>query len=168
MAANLNLKIWKDGKWQTIARHSLSNLPATITMAQRQLFQEQSDTITNLKYENQRLKNLYHMAIQRIDELHDNIHKLEGRVNAIASELKNVRNFSIDLLEDYGRTVGEIFDEKLRADQEAAAKCAYDMEQAFQEMIDYKDHCMENVDEDELWKLIIENHGDEYVDLTNE
>jgi len=167
MAANLNLKIWKDGRWQVLARHSLSKLPASIIMAQRQLFHDKLDQITELKYENQRIKNLYQMALGRIDELHDNLYKLEARVNAIASELQNVRNFSIDLLEDYGRTVGEIFDAKLKKDQENAAKCAYEMEQAFEEMIQYKEHCMDNTDEDELWKLIIENHGDEYIDLTN-
>ena len=159
MAANLNLKIWKDGRWQILARHSLSNLPARLKM-----------DLQELKYQNQRLNNLYQMALCRIDELHDSIHKLERKVNAIGSELKNVRNFSIDLLEDYGKTVGEIFDAKLRNDEKNAHQCAEELEQAFQEMIDYKEHMMENVEEDELWKLIIENDGDNYdepIDLTN-
>lgn len=123
----------------------------------------------DLKLENKRIKTLYNMAVSRIDELHEVVHKMELRMEAMAKELKNVRNFSIDLLEDYGRTVGEIFDAKLRRDQENAARCAHELEEAFQEMVEWKDGEFE--DSDYLWKLIIEEpeRRDSFdtVDLTN-
>lgn len=123
----------------------------------------------DLKYENKRIKTLYNMAVSRIDELHDAVHKMEIRMEAMAKELRNVRNFSIDLLEDYGRTVGEIFDAKLRRDQENASKCAYELEQAFEEMVEWKDAEFE--DSDYLWKLIIEEperrDSPDTIDLTD-
>jgi len=141
---------------------------SSVNMAspKRELFSNYDE----LKFNVQRLQQLNHIAYGRIDELHETIFKMEERMRALTAELRNVRNFSVDMLNDYQRCIQKEYEKKLEAEQRAAQEYAYEMEQHFQEMVEWQEHIFD--DSDEHWSLLLNDSTDvdsyDTVDLTSE
>jgi hypothetical protein len=126
---------------------SLSNLPASM-----------NNTLTNdeLRYEVKRLQQLNNIAYGRIDELHNQMHNIEKRFEAAAEELKRVRNFSIDLMNDYAKHFKWVIQRKYELDIQAAQDARDELDAGYQEGIEWMEECLTNEDSDALWKIILE------------
>lgn len=117
-----------------------------------------NDRLTNdeLRYEVQRLQSLNSIAYNRIDELHDQMHKMEKKFEAMAKELRNIRNFSIDLMEDYAKHFKWVIQRKYELDIQAAQDARDELDQGYQEGIEWMEECLQSEDSDSLWKIILE------------
>lgn len=125
------------------------------------------------KWEINKLRQLNNIAYGRIDELHDTIFKMEQKIKALTEELRNVRNFSIDYLNDFQQAINQEYEAKLRAEQEAAQRYAHEMDSHLQSMIEWQEHLFSDVDSEENWRLLLECNDDtmdsyDTVDLTSE
>jgi sugar-specific transcriptional regulator TrmB len=109
-----------------------------------------------MRYEIRRLQKLNDMAYDRIDELHDTIHKMEVKFQAMASELKAVRNFSIDMVNDYALNFKHTIKRKYEMDIESAQQAKEELEATYEEGIEWMEECLQNEDSDALWKIILE------------
>ncbi len=110
----------------------------------------------DLQQELNKQRTLNNLAYERIDELHDVIYNMEQRVNAMAQELKAVRNFSIDLVNDFGKHFKHVINRKFELDIQAAQDCHDELEAGCQESIEWMEECLQNEDSDALWKIILE------------
>lgn len=113
------------------------------------------------KYQINRLQSLNRIAYSRIDELHNTIQELEQRMKVIIKELHNVRQFSIDMLNDYSKTIQQEYDKKLEAEQRAAQEYAYQMENHYREMVEYQEYLFTDTESDDNWRLLMQ-----YIDET--
>lgn len=125
------------------------------------------------KWEINKLRQLNNIAYGRIDELHDILFKMEQKIKALTEELKNVRNFSIDYLNDFQNAIHQEYEAKLRREQEAAQQYMHEMDSHLQSMIEWQEHLFSDVDSEENWRLLLECNDDtidsyDTVDLTNE
>lgn len=112
--------------------------------------------IDELRYEIKRLQYLNRLSYERIDELHDTIHQMERKFQAMAKELNAVRNFSIDLVNDYSMNFKHIINRKYELDIQAAQDAHDEMEATYQEGMEWMEECLKNEDSDALWKIILE------------
>lgn len=94
-------------------------------------------------------------AYERVDELHDTVHKMESRLNAMVTELRNVREFMKDYVVYYEKQMREILDQKWERERRAAEEANYDMENHYREMVEYFEEQFDE-DSDALWKIILE------------
>lgn len=108
-----------------------------------------------LRFEIKRLRTLNNMQISRIDELHDQMFKMEEKFKAMAEELRSVRSFSIDLLVDYQQAIKHAQAEKLRRDRLAAEEFEAELDYIYAEAIEWKNE--EFCESEELWKIINES-----------
>lgn len=107
-----------------------------------------------MRFEIKRLKTLNNMQLSRIDELHESMFKMEEKFKAMAEELQNVRNFSIDLLVDYQQAVNHAKKEKAKKDREALEEYERELDWIYKEAIEWKEE--QFCESEDLWKIIIE------------
>jgi ferritin-like protein len=109
-----------------------------------------------LRYELKKQQTLNKIAYDRIDELHDTLYKMEQRINAMAQELRAVRNFSIDIVNDFGKHFKHVINRKFELDIQAAQDCHDELQAGYEEGIEWMEECLQNEDSDALWKIILE------------
>ncbi len=131
-----------------ISEQSATNKRSLYEMANQQEKDE-------MRYEIKKLRTLNNLQVSRIDELHDSMWKMEEKFKAMAEELKNVRNFSIDLLVDYQQAVKHAQAEKLKRERLAAEEYERELDYIYKEAIEWKNE--EFCESDELWKIILEH-----------
>jgi predicted RNase H-like nuclease (RuvC/YqgF family) len=118
-----------------------------------------------LRYEVKRLRTVNNFQVNRIDELHDQVFKMEEKFRAMAEELRSVRSFSIDLLVDHQNAVNEAIKAKFDRDRETAEQFNRELDYIFQEAIEWKNE--EFCESDDLWKVIMESSPFEDLDPSN-
>jgi hypothetical protein len=131
----------------TLSKQSAIN-KRTISAVQNQIEKDE------MRYEIKRLRTLNNMQISRIDELHESMFKMEEKFKAMAEELQNVRNFSIDLLVDYQQAINHAKKEKAKKDKEAIEEYERELDWIYKEAIEWKEE--QFCESDDLWKIIIE------------
>jgi ferritin-like protein len=109
-----------------------------------------------LRYELNKQRTLNNLAYERIDELHETIYNMEQRINAMAKELKNVRNFSIDIVNDFGQHFQHVINRKWELDVQAAQDAHDELAAGYQEGIEWMEESLMNEDSEALWKIILE------------
>lgn len=109
-----------------------------------------------LRFELAKQRTLNTLAYERIDELHDTIYSMEKRLDAMAKELKNVRNFSIDIVNDFGAHFKHVINRKWELDIQAAQDAHDELEAGYNEGIEWMEECLQNEESEALWKIILE------------
>lgn len=109
-----------------------------------------------LKNELNKQRTLNNLAYERIDELHETIYKMELKLQAIGEELQRVRNFSIDIVNDFGQHFKRVINRKWELDIQAAQDAHDELQAGYEEGIEWMEECLQNEDSEALWKIILE------------
>ena len=115
-----------------------------------------TEEYNTLQNEVKRLTFLNDLAFDRIDELHEKIYEMESKFTAAAQELKRVRNFSIDIMNDYSKHFKWVLQRKYELDIQAAQDAHDELEAGYTEGIEWMEECLANEESDALWKIILE------------